>query len=151
MSFGISIIKNPVYIWDQRRECNVIDWNESQGDYNLEFEFDYNDFSALQNFIDIKLSPAKQREGENYPEYEERLKNEYLDGAKDKGYEMLGRIWYWYESVCYLPSEINRLFQECVNVKNDNQNLKQVAAIEKLIFACKEAKKIKSGIFLGSD
>ncbi len=82
---------------------------------------------------------------------EERLKNEYLNSAKEKGYKMLGRIWYWYESVCYLPSEIDQLLQECLKLKNNAQNLEQRVAMDKLIAACNEAHKTDSGIFLASD
>lgn len=151
MSFIISVIKNPIYIRDERRQCDVINWDESQGDYQLGLDFDYKDFEELQNFLDIKLPPAKQRKGESYIDYEERLKNEYINVAKEKGYEMLGRIWYWYESVSYLPSEINQLFDECVKLKDIAQNLNQSIAMDKLITACIEARKTNSGIFLGSD
>ena len=33
---------------------------------------------------------AKQDEGENYVDYQERLKSEHINAAKEKGYEMLG-------------------------------------------------------------
>ncbi len=151
MSFGISVIKNPIYIWDERRECDVINWDESQGDRHLNFNFDYQDFEELRNFLDIKLSRAKRREDESYIEHEERLKNQYLEVANEKGYEMLGRIWYWYESVSYLPSEIDQLLNECLKLKNNYQNPNLLTAIDKLITACNEAHKTNSGIFLGSD
>ena len=151
MSFIISVIKNPIYVWDERRECDVINWDESQGDRNLDLFFDGKDFDELQNFLEIKLPPAKQGEDESYANNEERLKNEYLKAAKEKGYEMLGRIWYWYESVAYLPTEINLLLDECFKLKNNAQNPEQIAAMDKLIFACHEAHKTSSGISLASD
>ncbi len=76
MSFNISVLKNPVYVWDERRECNVINWDVSQGDRNLDLFFDEKDFDKLQNFLEIKLASTKQREGESYVEHKERLKNE---------------------------------------------------------------------------
>ena len=149
MSFGICIMKNPLDEWT---ENNPVDsWDENQGDHRLGFDFDYNNFSALQNFLAIKLYDTKQRESESYIDREERLKNQYLKAAKEKGYEMLGRIWYWYESVSYFPPEINQLLEECLKLKSNAQNSEQVAAMEKLIIACNEANKINSGIFLGSD
>ncbi len=151
MSFIISVIKNPIYVWDERRKCDVINWDESAGDHHLGLDFDYKDFEELRNFLDIKLTQAKRREDEGYIEHEERLKDEYLKVAKEKGYEMLGRIWYWYESVSYLPSEIDQLLNECLKLKNNNQNSNQLIAMDKLITACNEAHKTNSGIFLGSD
>ncbi len=142
-------MKNPVYEWTE--DNPVSNWDESQGDRHLGIDFDGKDFDELQNFLNLKLPPAKQLESENWAEYEERLKNEHLKVAKEKGYEMLGRIWYWYENVSYLPAEINSLFQECLKLKSNAQNSDQIAAMEKLIIACNEACKISSGIFLASD
>ena len=147
MGFIISVVKNPVYVWDERRECNALNWNESQGDRNLSLVFDEKDFDELQNFLDIKLPSPKRSEDESYVEHEERLKSEYLKAAKEKGYEMLGRIWYWYESVAYLPTEINQLLDECFQLKNTAQNPEQMVAMDKLIFTCNEASKTSSGIF----
>ncbi len=140
MSFVICIKKNPMG-----------EWNKSQGDRHLDFDFDGKDFNELHNFLNIRLPPAKQQNGENYVDFEERLKNEYLGATKEKGYEMLGRIWYWYQSVAYLPSEINQLLEECIKFKEKAQNRDQSVASDKLITACSEAMKTNSGIFLGSD
>ncbi len=151
MSFNICIVKNPTYVWDERRECHSLNWNESEGDHHLHLDFDGRDFDELQSFLDLKLPPAEQGEGESYEDYEERLKNEHLKAAKEQGYEMLGRIWYWYESVIYLPSDTSRLRSECEKLKANAQNSEQIAAMDKLITACDEAFKTDSGIFLASD
>lgn len=149
MSFGISIMKNPAWEWT---EDNPVDnWDESQGDHHLDFEFDGIDFDELRSFLDIKLPPTKQLDDESYVDHENRIKNEYLQAAKEKGYEMLGRIWYWYESVSYFPSEINQLLEECLRFKEKAQNSAQLTASNKLITACNEALKTSSGIFLASD
>lgn len=140
MSFNICIKKNP-----------LSNWNESQGDRHLDLDFDGQDFKELQNFLDIKLHDAKEHEGESFDENEERLKNEYLKIAKEKGYEMLGRIWYWYENVSYLSTEINQLLKECLKFKEKAQNQRQLTAAEKLTTACQEAHKTNSGIYLASD
>ncbi len=149
MSFGICIMKNPVYEWTL--ENPVDNWDESQGDHHLDLDFDGHDFNALHNFLNLKLPKAKQLENENYAEYEERLKNEHINAAKEKGYEMLGRIWYWYQNVSYLPSEVNQLLKECLKFKEYSVNENQITAANKLIVVCNEALKISSGIFLASD
>lgn len=151
MSFSISIIKNPIYVWDERRQCKVINWSESRGDHNLDFAFDHRDFIELQNFLDVKLPPIDKIEGEDYIEYNDRIKDKYVDKARERGYQMLGRIWDWYDSVIYLPNEIKLLLEECLKLKEKSQNSYQLVAINKLIMACKEALKTDSGIFLGSD
>ena len=149
MSFNICIVKNPAWEWTE--ENPVSHWDESQGDHHLNLDFDGNDFDELHNFLDINLPPTKQLDGESYDDHENRIKNEYLKVAKEKGYEMLGRIWYWYENVSYFPSEINQLLEECLRFKEKAQNSAQVTASDKLITACNEAMKISSGIFLASD
>ena len=149
MSFNICIKKNPIYEWTVENPKS--NWDASQGDRHLNFDFDGQDFTELQNFLDIRLQETKQREDESYEEHEEKLKNEYLKIATEKGYEMLGRIWYWYESVSYLPSEINHLLEECLKFKEHSQNQNQLTAANKLITASNEALKSSSGIFLASD
>ncbi len=149
MSFNISIMKNPAWEWTE--ENPVDNWDESQGDHHLDFDFDGTDFNELRNFLDIKLPPTKRLEGESYVDHENRIKNEYLKAAKEKGSEMLGRIWYWYESVSYFPSEINQLFEECLRFKEKAQNSAQLVASDKLVKVCNEALKSSSGIFLASD
>ncbi|HEX9959317.1 MAG TPA: hypothetical protein VGB00_00125 [Pyrinomonadaceae bacterium] len=142
-------MKNPIAEWTE--ESPKSNWDAGQGDRRLDFDFDEKDFTGLQNFLDIKLHETKQREDESYEEHEQRLKNQYLKLAAEKGYELLGRIWYWYESVGYLPSEINRLHKECLKFKEHSRNENQLTAAGKLISASNEALKASSGIFLASD
>lgn len=151
MSFSISIVKDPIFVRDERRECDVVNWDESSGDHNLDFDFDYEDFYELQNFLGIKLQPAKQGEGESYPEYEERLRNEYLEIAKVKGYEMFGRFWYAYDDAIYFPSEINQLRAECLKAKSKSQNPEFITAAKKILEACDNALKTNSGLYFGCD
>ncbi|MGI8670039.1 MAG: hypothetical protein ACR2J3_09380 [Aridibacter sp.] len=142
-------MKNPIHEWTE--ENPVDNWDESQGDRHLDFDFDYDDFTVLHNYLNLQLPIAEQQKNEDYAEFEERLKNEHIEAAKERGYEMLGRIWYWYETVSYLPSEINQLFEECLKLKNNAQNTAQAKAMDKLITACNEANTTNSGIFLASD
>ena len=151
MSFGICIVKNPVLIFDERRQCEVINWDESQGDRVLNFDFDAGDFEELQKFLDIKLLPAKQRQSESYSAYDERIKNEYLEAAKEKSFEMLGRFGDWYNCVTYFSSEIAFLKEECLRVKNNSKSQNLTKAVNKILAACDEAVKTNSGLEFASD
>lgn len=151
MGLTICIVKNPVYVWDERRQCNTMEWNPEQGDRSLDFFLSGKDFDAVQDFLDIKLSSTGKREGESLEEHEERLKNMWLEAAKEKGFEMLGRIWDWYDDAIYFPSDINQLLAECQKIKENAQNPDQSEAMDKLINACREAFKTESGIYLACD
>lgn len=78
----------------------------------------------------------------------ERLFKEHLT---NNGYEMLGRIWHYFRDAFYAQSEVAKLLEECLNVKQTTQNELALSALESLIFACNEAIKVKSGIWLISD
>ncbi|MDQ3802002.1 MAG: hypothetical protein M3384_21465 [Acidobacteriota bacterium] len=151
MGLTICIVKNPVYVRDERRERDAMQWNPAQGDRVPDFFLDGKDFDALQNFLDIKLSSTERRDGESYAEHEERLKNMYLEAAGEKGFEMPGRIWDWYQDAAYFPSEINQLLAGCQKIKESAQNPDRSEAMDKLINACREALKTGSGIYLGSN
>lgn len=151
MSFNICVIKTPVRIFDERRQCEVILWDESQGDRVLDFDFDYENFKELQTFLNLKLPPAKQLEAESYPDYDERLRLEYLEAAKEKGFQMLGRFWDWYNCATYFSSEIPLLREESLRSKNISQNLVLTKAMEKILAACDEAAKTNSGLEFASD
>ena len=142
-------MKNPVYQWTE--ENPVSNWDESQGDHHLAFDFNSRDFSALQTFLDIKLSPTEKPEGENYGDNMEHAKKAYLDAAKKKGYEMLGRFWFFYDDVAFLPLEIGRLRRECFKVKIKSQDADLMTAVDKILTACGDAMKTGSGIFFGCD
>lgn len=151
MSFNICVVKTPVRIFDERRQCEVILWNESAGDRVLDFNFEGDDFNALQNFLDIKFSEVEQREGESYSDYDERLRLEYLEAAKEKGFPMLGRFWYWYDCATYFPSEIPLLRAEGLRLKDISQNSVLTKAMDKILTACDEAAKTNSGLEFASD
>lgn len=149
MSFNICIMKNPFSEWTE--DNRVSNWDENEGDHHLDFEFDGKDFQALQNFLGIKLNSTEQDDSEDYDNYLDKVKDNYYELAKEKNYEMLGRIWDWFHNVSFFPSEITQLLEECLRFNDKAQNPDQVVASDKLIKACHEAIKHKSGIFLGSD
>ncbi len=78
----------------------------------------------------------------------ERLFKEHLT---NNGYEMLGRIWYHLRDAFYAQSEVIKLLEECLSIKQKTQNKLALSALESLIFACNEAIQVKSGIWLVSD
>ena len=147
MSFVVCIMKNPVYEWTE--ENPVSNWDESQGDHHLDFDFNGKDFNALQTFLDIKLSPAEK--GADFGDNLEQAKNAYISAAKKKGYEMLGRFWFYWDNVVFLPSEIARLRRECFKVKVKSQDADLMTAIDKILTACDDALETGSGIFFGCD
>jgi hypothetical protein len=75
----------------------------------------------------------------------------FKENMTSKGYEMLGRIWYILRDAYYLPSEIDKLLKECLEIKQKTQNELALSALENLIFACGKALKVRSGIWLVSD
>jgi hypothetical protein len=117
----------------------------------LNFDLNYDEFDALQAFLDIKSPSAKQREGENYAQYAERLKNDYLNAGSKKRFQMLGRFWYEYADVIYFPSEINQLREECLKAKKISSGVVLMTAADKIVKACDEALKTESGLFFGCD
>lgn len=151
MSFSISVVKNPIMIWDERRQCDVFEWNESAGDRNLDFVLDHAEFTALNRFLEIKLLFVEQREGETYAEQDERIKREYSSAAAEKGFEMLGRFWYEYADAVFFAPEIKQLRDECVKAKTLSAEPALIAAADKIVIAVDEALKTESGIVFGSD
>lgn len=151
MSFSISVIKNPIEIWDERRKCKVINWDESAGDHNLDFDLNYEEFYALQKLLDVKLPSVNRREGESSAERDERFKDEYLNAASKKGFEMFGRFWYEFADVIYFSSEINRLREEGLKAKEKSSDVVLISAADKIIKAVDEALKTESGLFFGCD
>ena len=90
-------------------------------------------------------------EGESFNDFElrrERLVQEDLTG---KGYEMLGRIWFYFSDAFFAPLEVDKLLKECIELRQKAENKKALSALEKLITACHEAIKVKSGVFLACD
>ena len=151
MGFSISIIKNPIFVWDKRRECRVVNWDENSGDHNLNFDLDYEDFYELQNFLDVHLTRTKQAKNESFLEHHEQLKTEYLKIAKEKGFEMLGRFWYEFDDAVYLSNEVIKLRNECLRIKSISQNPDLTLAVDKILSACDDALKTNSGLFFGCD
>jgi hypothetical protein len=99
----------------------------------------------------LEVPEVKRHVDEDYNNYAERQKTLFQENLANKGYEMLGRIWFIYSNVFYTPSEINKLLTACKEIKQKTKNALALSALESLIFACNEALKVKSGIWLVSD
>lgn len=151
MSFNICVVKNPILVFDERRQCEVTLWDESAGDRVLDFNFEYDDFGALQNFLFVNLSPVEQREDEDYANFSRRRENSFLESAKGKGFPMLGRFWDWYNCATYFSSEISTLKMECLKIKNGAPSENLLKAVNKILAGCDEATKSNSGLEFASD
>ena len=75
----------------------------------------------------------------------------FQEDLTSKGYDKLGRIWYLFRDAFYAPSEETGLLEECLELRQKTESRDAVSALEKLIFACREALKVDSGVFLICD
>jgi hypothetical protein len=64
---------------------------------------------------------------------------------------MLRRLKEEYEDAVYSPEEISDLRKECLTVRSNTDDLQALSSLEKLIQACDEALKERSGLFFASD
>ncbi|HST54258.1 MAG TPA: hypothetical protein VLJ61_19785 [Pyrinomonadaceae bacterium] len=114
-------------------------------------ELEINEWEEL--FINVLGAPVEieriaDEDRQSFLARRERLFKEDLTG---KGYEMLGRIWYVFRDVFYAPCEVDKLLEECLELQHKTENKIAFSGLEKRIFACHEALKFKSGIFLACD
>ena len=127
------------------------EWNDSDGDHATHLAIEPKEWEELF-FNALKVPEWENRiEGEDMGAYYDRQKKLFQENLRNKGYEMLGRIWDMYDDAIYWPSEINQLLRECLEVQKITQNTFALSAIEKLISACHQALLIKSGLCLSSD
>ena len=89
--------------------------------------------------------------GEDRTAFLDSRESLFQEDLTNKGYEMLGRIWYVFRDTFFTPSEVKKLLEECMEIRQKTENKKALSALEKLIYACHEALKAKSGIFLACD
>ena len=66
-------------------------------------------------------------------------------------YPMLGRIWDIYEGVNYLPKEVCRFRDECLEVRASTANPCALDGLNILIQACDKAKELGYGLVFESD
>lgn len=106
----------------------------------------HNLFYSVLNVPELKVN-----EYESSADFLQRREKSFHEYLTNKGYEMLGRIWYIFRDSFYKPSEIDILLKECIDVQQKTQNTLALMALENLIYACNEAIRVKSGIWLISD
>ena len=139
MGLGISITTDPesVHVGEQNlgthRELGLDEWDEL--------------------FIDVLHAPVEveRAAGEDRAAFLDRRKLLFQKDMKAKGYEMLGRMWYVFRDTYYSPKEVDKLLEECLEIRQRLQTPKALSALEKLIYACHEALRVESGIFLACD
>ena len=138
-TLSISIEKNPL--------SNQVD-NEN---FYTGRWIEFNEWHDLfQNVLQAPIE-IEQLDGEDSSDFLDRRERLFQADLTSKGYEMLGRIWYIFRDAFYAPSEVRKLLEECLEVQHKTENKNALSALEKLIFACNEALKVKSGIFLSCD
>lgn len=139
MGLGISITTDPesVHVDEQNfsthRELEIDEWDEL--------------------FIDVLHAPVEVERvaGEDRAAFLNRRKLLFQEDMKAKGYEMLGRMWYVFRDAYYSPTEVGKLLEECLEIRQRTEISKALSALDKLIYACHEALRVKSGIFLACD
>lgn len=104
----------------------------------------------FQNVLHAPIE-VERREGEDRADFLNRREKLFQEDLTSKGYEMLGRIWYIFSDAFFAPSEVDKLLNECMELRQKVENKKALSALEKLIFACHKALKVKSGVFLACD
>lgn len=127
------------------------EWETNKGDHHTDLEIDPEEWEEL--FFNVLDAPRawKHIDGQLVCESFERQERLFKEDLRDKGYEMLRRIWHIYRDAEYLPSEVNQLLAECLEVQQKTQNVHALSALEKLILASREALELKSGLCLLSD
>ena len=119
--------------------------------FNLGQRIWVDEWEALfQNVLHAPIE-LERLEGEDRAAFLSRQERSFQEDLTSKGYEMLGRIWYIFSDAFFSPSEVNKLLEECLELKQKTEDEKALSALEKLIFACHESLKVKSGIFLACD
>jgi hypothetical protein len=138
-SLGISVERNPLS--DQTDEENFYTGRWIEAD---EWE------ELFQNILQAPIE-IERHKGEDRGDFLDRREKLFQEDLTSKGYEMLGRIWYIFSDAFFAPSEVDKLLKECLELQRKTENKKALSALEKLVFACNEALKVKSGVFLFCD
>jgi hypothetical protein len=139
MVLGISVENDPESVHTDEQNFNT----------HQEMEFDEWE-DLFQNVLQAPVE-IERLEGEDRAAFLSRRERLFKEDLKGKGYEMLGRIWYVFRDVFYSPAEIDKLLEECLELKRKTESPKALSALEKLIRASRAALKVNSGIFLACD
>lgn len=139
-ALDIVVTKNPTENWDSK-----------QGDHFTGMQIKPDEWEDL--FQNVLQSPQIRFNvgNETFNTYYERQRTVFQSDLENKGFEMLGRIWDIYQDAYYMPSEINKLLEECLKIQQVSQSAKAMSALKKIICACRKALDTKSGIFFASD
>lgn len=104
----------------------------------------------LQNVLQSPIE-TERLEGEDRAAFDDRRERMIQEDLASKGYPMLGRIWYYFSDAFYARSEIEQLLKECLELQQKTESKNASSALEKLVFACRQALEVKSGMFLACD
>ena len=138
MGLGIAITNSPV-------SKSMDDEN-----FNLHREIGIEEWEAL--FLgDLNLPEPTRHEGEDREEFHARWEKSFKQAVAEKGYKLLGRIWHYNRDVFYRPEEVRDLRNECLVLKDHIRSDLGNSMLKNIIFACDEALRVNSGIWLVSD
>ena len=139
MGLGIAVVNDP-----ENAHTDEQNFNTHQELYEDEWE------DLFKNVLGVPFD-IERRAGEESAAFLDRVERLFREDLTDKGYQMLGRIWYLFSDVFYAPSEVDKLLKECLEVQQKTESPNALSALEKLISASQAALKVRSGIFLVCD
>lgn len=121
-----------------------------QKNFDIDQEISIDEWDELfLNFL--KVPDITPRNNESRKDFLDRRERTFQEILTSKGYEMLGRICHFSRDAFFAPTEMGKLLEECVDAQQKTQNEYALTALEKLIFACNEALRVKNGIWLVAD
>jgi len=118
--------------------------------FNLHREIGIEEWEAL--FLgDLDLPEPVRHEDENREEFHARWEASFKRIMQKKGYKLLARMWHYNRDVFFYPEEVRDLREECFILKKHTSSDLGDSVLKNLIFACEEALRVNSGIWLVSD
>lgn len=120
-------------------------------DHYLDPRLEGREWGAL--FLDVLKCPdtadVPRLTDEGNEDWQERYGAKFQQAIPN--YPMLGRIYDTLIYVAYKPEEIGQLRDECLRLQSMTSDEKALSMLKKLIHACDEASKVRSGLLFVPD
>jgi hypothetical protein len=128
---------------------NQSEYRSENGDRPLNLYFSNSGWGSF--FYDElgATEPDPYIDGEDILAFDERRRRSFHQSLKN--FPMLSRIHDYYEDVFYRPDEIHQLLEECSSLEVKITDPEAQSFLNGMIYACKEAERNKTGLFLASD
>ncbi|MDQ3747462.1 MAG: hypothetical protein M3367_00385 [Acidobacteriota bacterium] len=125
-------------------------WGQNPNDHHLKVCINYDDLDSIHDVFAPGIIKSENYErGVNYQKVVEENRNIFQKFALK--YPMLGRIEDMYEDYFFTPDEVEKLREECVQLKAAKPDSAADLALRKLIYACDEALKENSYLMFSGD